>query len=59
MERIVIFHPDMEAQSDKPDTLRDDKSSRVLKGDIRACFDGICHEWLLANIPMNKAILNK
>jgi RNA-directed DNA polymerase len=59
MERIVIFHPDMEAQSDKPDTLRDDKSSRVLEGDIRACFDGICHEWLLANIPMNKAILNK
>lgn len=25
--------------------------------DIRACFDQISHEWLLANIPMNKRIL--
>ncbi|HEX4947372.1 MAG TPA: group II intron reverse transcriptase/maturase [Blastocatellia bacterium] len=29
----------------------------VLEGDIRACFDGISHDWLLANIPMDKAKL--
>lgn len=29
----------------------------VLEGDIRACFDGISHEWLLSNIPMDKAKL--
>lgn len=31
----------------------------VLEGDIRACFDSISHEWLLANIPMEKEILRK
>lgn len=29
----------------------------VLECDIRACFDGISHDWLLANIPMDKAKL--
>ena len=29
----------------------------VLEGDIRACFDGISHEWLLANVPVDKARL--
>ena len=29
----------------------------VLEGDIKACFDGISHDWLLAKIPMDKAIL--
>ena len=29
----------------------------ILEGDIRACFDKISHEWLLANIPIEKAIL--
>jgi len=29
----------------------------VLEGDIRACFDQISHEWLLAHIPMDKTIL--
>ena len=29
----------------------------VLEGDIRACFDRISHEWLVANVPMDKAIL--
>jgi len=38
---------------------RKDGASWILEGDIRACFDRICHRWLLANIPMNKAILNK
>ena len=29
----------------------------ILEGDIRSCFDSISHDWLLANIPMDKAIL--
>ncbi len=31
----------------------------VLEGDIRACFDGVSHDWLMANIPMDKAMLAK
>jgi retron-type reverse transcriptase len=31
----------------------------VLEGDIKACFDGISHQWLEAHIPMEKAILHK
>ena len=31
----------------------------ILEGDIKGCFDNISHEWLLENIPMNKAILKK
>jgi RNA-directed DNA polymerase len=31
----------------------------ILEGDIKACFDRICHEWLYANIPMDKGILKK
>ena len=31
----------------------------VLEGDIRSCFDKIRHEWLEANIPMDKVILRK
>lgn len=31
----------------------------VLEGDIRACFDEFSHDWLLANIPMDQAILSK
>lgn len=29
----------------------------ILKCDIRACFDTISHQWLMAHIPMEKAIL--
>ncbi len=29
----------------------------ILEGDIRACFDQISHDWMLAHIPMDKAIL--
>lgn len=29
----------------------------VLEGDIRGCFDNISHDWLIANIPMDTAIL--
>ena len=31
----------------------------VLEGDIKACFDGISHDWLLAHVPMDKKILRK
>lgn len=30
-----------------------------LEGDIRGCFDNISHEWLLAHVPMDRAILRK
>jgi RNA-directed DNA polymerase len=29
----------------------------ILEGDIKGCFDHINHQWLLANIPMDKSIL--
>jgi RNA-directed DNA polymerase len=31
----------------------------VLKGDIKACYDRISHEWLLANVPMDRKLLRK
>jgi RNA-directed DNA polymerase len=31
----------------------------VLEGDIKACFDRIDHDWLLAQVPMDRAILRK
>jgi len=31
----------------------------VLEADIKGCFDHISHEWLLANVPMDKSILQK
>jgi len=31
----------------------------ILEGDIRACFDGMSHEWVLAHIPLDKAMLHK
>ncbi len=31
----------------------------VYEGDITGCFDNICHQWLLSNIPMDKEILTK
>lgn len=31
----------------------------ILEADIKACFDEISHEWILANIPVNKTILSK
>lgn len=31
----------------------------VLEGDIKGCFDFIGHDWLIANIPMDKAVLKK
>ena len=31
----------------------------VLEGDIKSCFDKISHEWLLANVPMDRTVLRK
>ena len=31
----------------------------VLDGDIVSCFDRISHEWLLANVPMDRDVLRK
>lgn len=31
----------------------------VLEGDIRSCFDRISHAWLLAHIPLERAVLDK
>ena len=35
------------------------KPQWILEADIRACFDKINHNWLMANIPIDKAILHK
>jgi RNA-directed DNA polymerase len=31
----------------------------ILEGDIKACFDQISHDWLFANVPMDRTILQK
>jgi RNA-directed DNA polymerase len=31
----------------------------VLEGDIRGCFDNISHHWMLANVPMDNAVLRQ
>ncbi|MFT5720980.1 MAG: RNA-directed DNA polymerase [Motiliproteus sp.] len=31
----------------------------VLEGDIKGCFDNISHDWLIANVPMDRTILRK
>lgn len=31
----------------------------VLEGDIKGCFDNISHDWLVANVHMDKGILRK
>lgn len=31
----------------------------ILEGDIKGCFDHIDHDWLLANVPMDKKILSQ
>jgi len=31
----------------------------ILEGDIRSCFDSFSHDWLVAHIPMDRAILQK
>lgn len=31
----------------------------VLEGDIKGCFDNISHDWLLANVPLDKQVLRR
>ena len=31
----------------------------ILEGDIKGCFDNISHDWMIANISMDKVILRK
>lgn len=31
----------------------------VLEGDIKGCFDHISHDWLLANVCMDRGVLRK
>jgi RNA-directed DNA polymerase len=31
----------------------------ILEGDIKACFDKISHNWLLAHVPMDKQVLRQ
>ncbi|BAC08671.1 tlr1118 [Thermosynechococcus vestitus BP-1] len=38
---------------------RADSATYVPDADISGCFDNISHEWLLANIPLDKEILRK
>lgn len=38
---------------------RRNSATWVLEGDIKGCFDNISHEWLIANVPLDKAIVKK
>ena len=38
---------------------RTDSPQWILEGDIQSCFDRISHEWLLAHVPMERAILRQ
>lgn len=38
---------------------RENCAEWILEGDIKGCFDHISHDWLLSNIPMDRAILRK
>ena len=38
---------------------QDDRAEWILEGDIKSCYDRISHEWLLAHIPVDKAVLKK
>jgi len=39
--------------------LKSAKAAWILEGDIKSCFDRISHNWLLAHVPMDRAILQK
>lgn len=39
--------------------VRSDSAQWILEADIRSCFDEISHDWLVANIPTDKAILRR
>lgn len=38
---------------------RKDAAQWVLEGDIKGCFDNIDHDWMAANVPMDRVILQK
>ncbi|AMO38145.1 group II intron reverse transcriptase/maturase [Thauera humireducens] len=38
---------------------RGNSAKWVLEGDIKGCFDNISHDWLIANVCMDKGILRK
>jgi RNA-directed DNA polymerase len=38
---------------------RQNSAQWVLEGDIQGCFDNFAHNWMLANIPLDKRILNQ
>jgi RNA-directed DNA polymerase len=40
-------------------TLSKPNPQWILEGDIKSCFDRISHTWLLAHVPMDRAILRK
>ena len=40
-------------------TLSKDNPQWILEGDIKSCFDRISHDWLLAHVPMDRAIVRK
>ncbi|MBF6571610.1 MAG: group II intron reverse transcriptase/maturase [Candidatus Binataceae bacterium] len=41
------------------DFERDDRAPWILEADIKGCFDNISHDWLIAHIPMDSAVLRK
>jgi RNA-directed DNA polymerase len=40
-------------------TLSKSNPQWILEDDIKSCFDRISHDWLLAHVPMDRAILQK
>ena len=40
-------------------TGRESSPKWILEGDIKGCFDSISHDWLIANVCMDKTILRK
>src|ERR1700682_3253140 len=40
-------------------TLSKSNPQWILEGDIKSCFDRISHDWLLAHVSMDRAILQK
>src|SRR5881296_2445719 len=39
--------------------LRSANTQWILEADIKSCFDQISHDWLLAHVPMDRAILQQ
>ena len=39
--------------------LRAASTQWILEGDIRSCFDKISHDWILAHVPLDRAMLQK